>query len=100
VTPESVGIARATIADVAGGNAEENAGIVRAILGGESGPRRDIVLLNAAAALLAAGKAADLAEGVAQARESVESGRALGALEELVEISQRFAAEAKNAEAS
>ena len=69
VTPESVGIARGTLADIAGGDAEENAAIVRAILSGESGPRRDVVLMNAAAALLAAGKAADLAEGVALARD-------------------------------
>jgi anthranilate phosphoribosyltransferase len=94
VTPESVGIARGTLADIAGGDAAENAAIVRAILGGESGPRRDVVLLNAAAALLAAGKADDLAAGVALARESIDSGRALGALDELGAVSRRLAAAA------
>jgi len=97
ITPESVGLARGTLADIAGGDAAENAVIVRAILGGEIGPRRDIVLLNAAAALLAAGKVADLAEGVALARESVESGRALAALEALGELSRRLAAVASRA---
>ena len=93
ITPESVGIARGTLADIAGGDAAENAAIVRAVLGGEAGPRRDVVLLNAAAALLAAGKAADLAEGVALARESIDSGRALASLEALASLSQRLAAE-------
>ncbi len=102
-TPETVGIARGTLADIAGGDAAENAEIVRAILSGEAGPRRDVVLLNAAAAFLAAGKAADAAEGVALARESIDSGRALATLEALSELSQRLAAAAKaeeNAEAT
>ena len=97
VTPESVGLARGTLADIAGGDAAENAGIVRAILAGEGGPRRDIVLLNAAAALLAAGKVADLAEGVALARESIDSGRGQAALEALGELSRRLAAAASRA---
>jgi anthranilate phosphoribosyltransferase len=93
ITPESVGIARGTLADIAGGDAAENAEIVRKVLGGESGPRRDVVVMNAAAALLAAGKAADLAEGVALARESIDSGGALAALDALAAVSQRLAAE-------
>ncbi|MEI7814600.1 MAG: anthranilate phosphoribosyltransferase [Coriobacteriia bacterium] len=93
ITPESVGIARGTLADIAGGDAAENAAIVRAVLGGEIGPRRDVVVMNAAAALLAAGKAADLAEGVTLARESIDSGRALAALDALAAVSQRLAAE-------
>ena len=97
VTPESVGLARGTLADIAGGDAAENAAIVRAILGGEGGPRRDVVLLNAAAGLLAAGKVADLAEGVALARDSIDSGRALAALEALGELSRRLAAAASRA---
>lgn len=92
VTPESVGIARGTLADIAGGDATENAAIVRAILSGEGGPKRDVVLMNAAAALLAAGKVADLAEGVNVARDSIESGRALTALETLGSVSRRLAA--------
>jgi anthranilate synthase/phosphoribosyltransferase len=93
ITPESVGIARGTLADIAGGDAAENATIVRAVLAGEIGPRRDVVVLNAAAALLAAGKAADLADGVALARASIDSGRALAALDALAALSQRLAAE-------
>jgi anthranilate synthase/phosphoribosyltransferase len=94
VTPESVGVARGTLADIAGGDAAENAAIVRTILGGEIGPRRDVVLMNAAAGLLAAGKVADLAEGVALARESIDSGRALAALDELGDLSRRLSAAA------
>ena len=97
VTPESVGLARGTLADIAGGDAAENATIVRSILGGEIGPRRDVVLLNAAAGLLAAGKAADLAEGVAFARDSIDSGRALAALDALGDLSRRLAAAATRA---
>jgi len=97
VTPESVGIARGTLADIAGGNAEENAVIVRSILGGEIGPRRDVVVINAAAALLAAGKVADLAEGVVLARESIDSGHALEALDTLAAVSRRLAAVASRA---
>jgi anthranilate phosphoribosyltransferase len=63
------------------------------VLAGEIGPRRDVVVLNAAAALLAAGKAADLADGVALARASIDSGRALAALDALAALSQRLAAE-------
>ena len=98
VTPESVGIARGTLADLAGGDAAENAAIVRAVLGGEIGPRRDIVLINAAAALLAAGKATDLADGVTLARDSIDSGRALVTLEALGELSRRLAAAASRAQ--
>ena len=94
ITPESVGVPRGSVADLAGGDAAENAGIVRAVLGGEIGPRRDIVVLNAAAALLAAGKAADLADGVAMARESIDSGRALVVLETLGDLSRSLAARA------
>jgi anthranilate phosphoribosyltransferase len=97
ITPESVGIARGTLADLAGGDAAENAAIVRALLSGELSPRRDVVVLNAAAALLAAGKVADLVEGVALGRESIDSGRALATLEALGELSRRLAAAASRA---
>jgi len=91
VTPEEVGIARGTLAGIAGGDADANAAILRAVLGGEHGQPRDVVLMNAAAALLAAGKAADMADGVALARESIDSGAALARLEALVRVSQRLA---------
>ncbi len=94
VTPESVGIARGTLADIVGGDAAENAAIVRAILAGEPGPRRDVVLMNAAAALLVAGAVPDLAAGVMAARDSIDSGRAASSLEALVKVSVRLAHEA------
>ena len=97
VTPESVGISRGTLADLAGGDAAENAAIVRSILSGQAGPRRDVVLMNAAAALLAAGKAADLAEGVALARHSIDSGRAMAALDALAALSRQLSAAASRA---
>ncbi len=101
ITPESVGIARGTLADLAGGDARENADIVRWILSGEHGPRRDVVLMNAGAALLAAGVAPDLAAAIAMARESIDSGRALAVLEQLAAVSQRLGAAARErAEAS
>ncbi len=58
ITPEEFGFQRCTMAELRGGNAEGNAVIVRAVLSGEKGPKRDVVLLNAAFALMAAGKAA------------------------------------------
>jgi anthranilate phosphoribosyltransferase len=96
-TPESVGIVRGSLSDLAGGDAAENAAILRSLLEGEHGPRRDVVLLNAAAALLAAGKAEDLAHGVTLARVSIDEGRALTALDALVTVSQSLAATAREA---
>lgn len=85
VTPEEVGLTRATLDDLRGSEtAAEAAQQVRAILSGESGPKLDMVLLNAGAALMAAGKADDLAGGIAIAREVVASGAALQKLEALV----------------
>ncbi|MFP6563623.1 MAG: anthranilate phosphoribosyltransferase [Myxococcota bacterium] len=89
VDAEDLGLPRAQLADLAGGDASENAGILRAILGGESGPRRDIVLLNAAGALWAAGKASDFKAGIALAAESLDSGAAQAKLGALVKASQR-----------
>ncbi|BBO71652.1 anthranilate phosphoribosyltransferase [Desulfosarcina alkanivorans] len=67
-----------------GGDPGENAAITRRILEGEKGPRRDVVLLNTAAALVACRKAADLKAGIAQAEQAIDSGAAMGKLEELV----------------
>ena len=94
VRPEEFGLARAGIADLAGGDREENARIIRAMLHGELGPRRDIVLMNAAAALMAGGKARDFKEGVGLAAHALDSGAALRKLEALVGLSGRLAAEA------
>lgn len=82
--PGQVGIAKAGARELAGGDAADNARLARAILEGEPGPRRDVVLLNAGAALWVAGGAADWAEGVAQAGRSLDSGAAAGRLEALV----------------
>jgi anthranilate phosphoribosyltransferase len=70
------GLARAPLAALAGGDAQLNAAITVSVLGGEPGPARDVVLLNAGAALFVAGRAADVGEGVALAAESIDSGRA------------------------
>ncbi|HXJ77567.1 MAG TPA: anthranilate phosphoribosyltransferase [Candidatus Methylomirabilis sp.] len=93
VRPEDFGMARAAITDLQGGDREENARIIRRILGGEPGPRRDIVLMNAAAALVVGNKARDLKEGVTLGGQSVDSGAAAQKLAALVELSQRLASE-------
>jgi anthranilate phosphoribosyltransferase len=84
IRPEQVGMTVAPIESIRGGDAAENAGFVRSVLAGEPGPRRDVVLLNAGAALVVAGVAGDLASGVAAAEESIDSGMALGKLESLI----------------
>jgi anthranilate phosphoribosyltransferase len=86
--PASLGLAPATMDDLRGGDAAFNAAVIRTVLEGERGPRRDIGVLNAAAALVVAGRVDDLEAGVALATESVESGRALGVLDALVATSQ------------
>lgn len=83
VHPADVGLPVATREALAGGTAEENAELVRRLLEGEPGPRRDIVLLNAAAALLVAGRAATLGEGLTLAARSIDEGAAAGALDRL-----------------
>lgn len=88
--PKKFGLSRAEPADLSGGSLEENAAITRAVLAGEKSPRRDIVLLNAAAVLIAGGKAHDFPEGMALAAESIDSGKALQKLEALVRMSRSF----------
>ncbi len=91
VRPEDFGLSRASIQDLRGGDREENAEIIRRVLAGEAGPRRDIVLMNAAAALVVGGKARDFKEGVALAAQSIDSGAAAAKLAGLVALSQRLA---------
>ncbi len=91
--PEDFGMPRASIGDLQGGDRQENAEIIRRLLGGELGARRDIVLMNAAAALVAGGRARDLKEGVALGAQAVDSGAAARKLESLVAFSQRLASE-------
>lgn len=87
INPEQFGLKRATETDIAGGNASENAEITLSVLKGEKGPKRDIVVLNAGAALYCAGKAKNLEEGILLACESIDSGKALEKLEKLIKIS-------------
>ena len=93
VRPEDFGMPRAAIADLRGGDREQNAQIIRGLLDGEPGPRRDIVLMNAAAALVAGGRARELKEGVALAGQSIDAGAARGKLQALIALSQRLAQE-------
>lgn len=88
VQPAGLGLSTATAADLIGGEPAENAAITRTILGGEKGPKRDIVLLNAAFAIMASGKADNPQAGIAMAVESIESGAALAKLEALAKMSQ------------
>jgi anthranilate phosphoribosyltransferase len=83
VTPEEAGLERVGREAIAGGDAEENARRLRALLAGERSGVRTAVLLNAAAALVVVGKAADLREGVVKAVESIDSGAAAAKLDAL-----------------
>lgn len=90
ITPEELGLERCALGDLQGGDsAEGRAEIIQAILAGEAGPRRAITELNAAAALIVGGRAADFAEGLKLARESIDSGAARRVLATLVEVSNR-----------
>jgi len=85
--PSDVGLAKSTPETLKGGEAADNAAIARAILGGEKGPRRDIVLLNAGASLLVAGRVATVPEGIEMAARAIDSGRAKAVLAALVRVS-------------
>lgn len=87
IEPEEFGIQRAELEEVSGGDAKENAAIIRALLNGEKSPRRDVVVLNAAAALVAAGRAEHIAEAIPIAAKSIDSGAAASKLESLVRFS-------------
>jgi anthranilate phosphoribosyltransferase len=84
VTPEEFGMERATLADISGGDQAANAAIIRQVLRGEKSPRRDVVLLNAAAALVVAGKKDHLADALPVAARSIDGGAAAAKLEALV----------------
>ncbi len=81
--PEELGLSRCSMADLRGGDAAANAAIVRGVLSGEKGPKRDIVLLNAAFGLVAAGKADDPVEGLRMAANAIDTGLAMEQLEKL-----------------
>ena len=87
IDPEELGLPHADLEEVAGGTPDANAAAIRALLAGEKGPRRDIVVLNAAAGLVAAGHARDMAAGIDQAASALDSGTAARALDLLVTAS-------------
>ena len=91
-TPEDFGIQRSKLADLAGGDVSENVRILRGVLEGEKGPRRDAAIVNAAVGLVAAGIAEGFSEGVEAATESIDSGAAAEVLERVVKRSQELAA--------
>ncbi len=91
VTPHTFGFNRAKAGEIRGDTPEENAHILRSILKGETGPRRDIAVMNAAAAMVAADRAKDLNQGAGIAQEAIDSGEAEKKLDALVELSQSYA---------
>lgn len=91
ITPEDFGFRRTGLDGLRGGDAAHNAMVTREILGGAPGPARDVVLLNAAAALVASDLADDLTQGIALAARAIDSGAAADRLERLAALSQRFA---------
>jgi anthranilate phosphoribosyltransferase len=91
VTPEMAGVPRAKLEDFTGGDIQTNASLLYDVLTGIPGARRDIVLLNAAAALVAAGLAGDLREGVAQGAEAIDSGEAAATLAKLRHFGEKYA---------
>jgi len=85
VTPEDAGLATAPLEALRGGDPQANAAIAHEVLTGAEGPKRDVVLLNAAAALVVAGRAKDLRDGARQAAAAIDDGRALRLLERVKE---------------
>jgi len=87
LAPEDIGVARGSVTDLAGGNKDVNARISLEILKGEKGHKRDVVLLNSAAAIMVSGRVAGLANAFEMAKESIDSGKALKKLEEIKKVS-------------
>ena len=87
VSPETFDVAESPTDTLRGGDAEENAEILKAVLAGEEGPRRDVVLVNAAAALIVGDISPDWTTGMLMARESIDGGAARSKLDELVRVS-------------
>jgi len=86
VEPETFGLEKASLKEITGGSAGENAETVKKVLSGEQGARRDITLANASLALVASGKAADIPEGVKLAGKAIDSGEAMEKLRQLIEM--------------
>ncbi len=92
ISPEQFGLARAPLASLAGGDAQANAEIIRSLLDGERSPRRDVVLLNAAASLVAAGHTDSIGAAIPHAAYAIDSGQAKGRLQLLLEFTNRIEA--------
>ncbi len=90
IKPEDFGFERATVEDLVGGDASINKGILKDVLGGEKGPKRDILLMNAGAALYVAGKADSIKEGITVAAEIIDQGKATAKMAEFVEKTSRY----------
>ena len=88
ISPDDFGFMKASMTQIKGGTARQNAKILRGILSGEVGARRNIVIMNAAAALVAGNQASDLKEGASIAEKTLDSGQALAKLDELIKLSQ------------
>ena len=86
--PQDLGLPRAKLSDLAGGSVEDNAAITKALLAGKDGPKRDVILLNAAAVLIAGGKASSFSEGLKLAAEAIDNGSAQRKLYQLIEFSR------------
>ncbi len=93
VVPEQVGLGRCELSQLRGGDAKVNAGILREVLGGAPGPKLDVVLFNAGAALFCADRVPTLEAGVELARETVQSGAAMTTLDQYLAVSARLVAE-------
>ena len=91
IEPGDFGLEKASLNDLKGSDAAENAALLKDILSGKKGPQRDIVVLNAAAALVASNKAKSIEEGIKMAIDSIDKGQAMDKLKRLVEFSQSFA---------
>jgi anthranilate phosphoribosyltransferase len=89
ITPEEFGLERAPLDAISGGDAAQNAELIRAILDGKKGPRRDIVVANAAAAIVASGRATDFLEGAQVAAAAIDSGEARKKLEALIAFAKK-----------
>ena len=90
ITPEMAGLKRATLEEFTGGDVKTNASMLYDVITGIPGARREIVLLNAAAALVAAGLAVDLKEGVARGAEAIDSGEAAATLAKLRQFGEKY----------
>ncbi|MDP3791040.1 MAG: anthranilate phosphoribosyltransferase [Candidatus Omnitrophota bacterium] len=89
ISPEEFGMKKGNIADIEGGSSKENARTTLSVLSGQPGPKRDVVLLNASAALVVASKAKDFKEGIKLAGLAIESGLALDKLKQLIELTNK-----------